>query len=84
IHKFMTKICSEHFEGLLALHYIKCNMDDDMDVSLPLMTSKLMRLSVMIEHHHSSQLLHLLYNSDKQASLYGTAPLWPKLCTLSL
>lgn len=82
IHKFMTRICPEQFQGLRALNYIEGDMDDDLEIYLPHATSELTHLSVTIGHH--SQLLRLLLNSDKQASLHGTAPLWPNLRTLSL
>ncbi|KAG9314915.1 hypothetical protein JVU11DRAFT_4023 [Chiua virens] len=82
IHKFMTRICPEQFQGLRALHYIEGDMDDDLEIYLPHVTSELTHLSVTIGRH--SQLLRLLLNSDKQASLHGTAPLWPNLRTLSL
>lgn len=82
IHKFMTRTRPEQFQGLRGLHYIEGDMDDDLEIYLPHATSELTHLSVTIGHH--SQLLRLLLNSDKQASLHGTAPLWPNLRTLSL
>lgn len=82
IHKFMTRTCPEQFQGLRALHYIEGDMDDDLGIYLPHATLELTHLSVTIDHH--SQLLRLLLNSDKQASLQGTDPLWPNLRTLSL
>ncbi|KAL4064984.1 hypothetical protein V8B97DRAFT_1984668 [Scleroderma yunnanense] len=81
IHKFMTRTCPDQFHDLRSLHYIDCNMDDDLDIYLPHATSALTHLSVSLGSH--VHLMRLLLNSDKQAALHRTSPLWPHLRTIS-
>lgn len=81
IHKFMTRTCPDQFRYLRSLHYIDCNMDDDLDIYLPHATSALTHLSVSLGHH--VHLMRLLLNSDKQAALHKTSPLWHNLRTLT-
>ncbi|KAI6008106.1 hypothetical protein F5J12DRAFT_826658 [Pisolithus orientalis] len=81
IHKFMTRTSPDQFHGLCSLHYIDCDMDDDLDIYLPHATSTLTHLSVSLGSH--THLMRLLSNSDKQAALHRTAPLWPRLRTLT-
>ncbi|KAI6033316.1 hypothetical protein EDC04DRAFT_2706424 [Pisolithus marmoratus] len=81
IHKFMTRTSPGQFHGLRSLHYIECDMDDDLDIYLPHATSALTHLSVSLGSH--THLMRLLSNSDKQAALHRTTPLWPCLNTLT-
>lgn len=81
IHKFMTRTSPDQFRSLRSLHYIDCEMDDDLDIYLPHATSGLTHLSVSLGIH--THLMRLLSNSDKQAALHRTVPLWPRLRTLT-
>ncbi|KAG6331764.1 hypothetical protein ID866_7325 [Astraeus odoratus] len=81
IHRFMTRTSPDQFHDLRSLQYIECSMDDDLDIYLPNATSALTHLSMTLGSH--VHLMRLLLNSDKQAALHGTSPLWPHLRTLS-
>jgi len=81
IHKFMTRTCRDQFRDLRSLHYIDCDMDDELDIYLPHATSALTHLSISLGNH--VHLMNLLLNSDKQAALHRTPPLWPHLRTLT-
>ncbi|KAH7884538.1 hypothetical protein F5I97DRAFT_1467854 [Phlebopus sp. FC_14] len=82
IHKFMARTGPEQFRELRTLHYLECGIDDDLDIYLPHATAALRHLSLTLGYH--SPMMRLLLNSDKQASLQGTSPLWPNLRTLSV
>ncbi|EGN98918.1 hypothetical protein SERLA73DRAFT_181646, partial [Serpula lacrymans var. lacrymans S7.3] len=82
VSKHITESYPTHFQRLHSLQLSGCRIPSDVDLYLLRSTPAISNLSVPIDLRTS--LMRLLLNSDKQALMLGTSPLWPELRTITL